>query len=169
MDLDAVKSVSLRAKTNPAAVPELLDSVNSFVLERVKATRASVWSFNAGLDEIRLESLKDTLPGTVSRGTVLSQADFKPYFAAIKQDLKVVAPDARRHPATSCFNKVYFEPLDIHSLLDFVVLSRTDPVAVLCCEQCEAPRAWTPQDLDVLLQMATVLGTVWRHLRLPGA
>jgi GAF domain-containing protein len=67
------------------------------------------------------------------------------------------------HPATSCFNEFYFEPLEIRSLLDVAVLNAGKLTAVLCCEHCEDIRNWTEEDIAYVRSMATVLSLTFRY------
>ncbi|MCU0624079.1 MAG: GAF domain-containing protein, partial [Gemmatimonadaceae bacterium] len=78
--------------------------------------------------------------------------------AAIKRDLRIVASDAATHPATSCFDEVYFTPLDIRSLLDVCIVVGGQPVAVLCCEHCGTVRPWSAEDIAYLDKMGALLG-----------
>ncbi|MDZ7812043.1 MAG: hypothetical protein U5L74_02560 [Ideonella sp.] len=50
-------------------------------------------------------------------GMQLSEDDFAPYVEAMRRDDMIVASHAHTHPATACFQALYFEPLTIHSLL----------------------------------------------------
>lgn len=145
-------------KQDPAALAEFYEAVCRDIVEHVGATRASVWSFSSLKDAITSDCLYDSRDGSVSRGVTLKEEDFGDYFSAIRNDLKIVAPDALTHPATSCFDEIYFTPLDIRSLLDHVVLVRDEPTMVLCCEHCGEQKAWTDEHMAYLHQMAAVLG-----------
>jgi GAF domain-containing protein len=144
-------------KTDPAAIGDFYEAVCRDIVEHVGATRASVWSFNTLKDAITSECLVDSRDGSVSRGVTLKEEDFGAYFHAIRTDLRIVAPDALTHPATSCFDEIYFTPLDIRSLLDYVVLVRDEPAMVLCCEHCGEQKPWSDADVEYLHQMAAVL------------
>lgn len=144
-------------KADPAALVQFYEAVCRDIVENVGATRASVWTFSPLKDAITSECLFDSRDGTVSGGVTLKEEDFGAYFAAIRDDLRIVAPDALTHPATSCFDEIYFTPLDIRSLLDYVVLVRDEPTMVLCCEHCGEQKPWSDADVEYLHQMAAVL------------
>lgn len=151
------KQALATVRTNPAAVADVYEAICRDIVEQVGATRASVWTFNTLKDAITSECLLDTRDGSVSRGVTLKEEDFGSYFHAIRNDLKIVAPDALTHPATSCFDEIYFTPLDIRSLLDYVVLVRDEPTMVLCCEHCGEQKAWSDEDIRYLHHMAAAL------------
>lgn len=144
-------------KKDPSAIASFYEAVCRDIVENVGATRASVWTFSALKDSITSDCLYDSRDGTVTGGVTLKEEDFADYFAAIRDDLRIVAPDALTHPATSCFDEIYFTPLDIRSLLDYVVLVRGEPAMVLCCEHCGEIKDWTEAHVDYLHQMAAVL------------
>jgi GAF domain-containing protein len=152
------KSALRSLKSHDITFPAFLQTVCREITENVGSTRASVWTFRQPLrDAIECASLFDTRDGSFSSGAVLSEDDFPAYFQAITEDLRIVAPDAVTHPATSAFDDVYFVPLDIRSLLDFVVMVNNQPVAVLCCEHCVTQKAWSQADIDYLQAMAGVV------------
>jgi len=155
--METIRKMAQQVRQNPASRMALMEAVCRQITQKVGSTRASVWAFSALQDHITCECLYDVRTGAFSSGARLNEDDFADYFKAIKDDLKVVAPDAREHPATSCFNTLYFLPNNIFSLLDFVVLDGREPVAVLCCEHCRDERAWTRQDMDFLQAMSAAL------------
>ena len=147
-------------KAGSAPLASVYEAICKDITTHVGATRASVWRMDTtGLrSSITSVCLHDTRDGSFSSGVTLTEEAFPEYFEAITSDLRIVAPDAITHPATSCLDEVYFTPLDIRSLLDFVVLDKGQPVAVLCCEHCAEQKQWTQQDLDYLQAIATVVG-----------
>jgi GAF domain-containing protein len=164
--MDAIRaelSTYLAAPT-PDNRNRVLQATCRAITQAVGSTRASLWVFNDLGDEIRCLCLLDTRTDQFESGTVLSASDFGPYFEAIRSDLKIVADHAATHPATACFQSLYFAPLDICSLLDHVVLVRSELTGVLCCEHCGEPRRWTEADMEALHGIASVLGLAFRKL-----
>lgn len=74
----------------------------------------------------------------------------------------IVASDAITHPATKCFDELYFVPNDIMSLLDVVIYDGSEQVGVLCCEHCEERKNWSDGDIKYLEGMAAVLRLAFR-------
>ncbi len=137
-----------------------LELVCRGIAERTSATRASIWAFSPDAGSITSLCLFDAWHDGFSGDVTLRREDYAPYFEAMLADRKVVAPRARTHPATACFNRTYFEPLDIHSLLDFVVLVDGVVAGIVCCEHCGEPRHWTESDMGVLAGHAELVATL---------
>lgn len=160
--MDRARAALTAFRANPDTLDDLYRAICQDIVEHVGSSRASIWLFNGVKDAITSQCLFDSRDGTFSSGVTLSEDDFPQYFDAIKRDLKIVAPDAEHHPATSCFDEIYFTPLDIRSLLDFVILEGTSPIAVLCCEHCGVIKDWTEADVKYLHQMSAVLGMTFK-------
>lgn len=135
------------------------------IVENVGSTRASIWTLSPLQDRIVCLSLLDARTGAYSSGSVLSEEDFPEYFHALRKDGVLVAPDACEHPATRCFDEVYFVPNEIRSLLDIVVRDGATPVAVQCCEHCGAIKQWTDSDREYLEGMSSMLSFMVRIIR----
>ena len=88
----------------------------------------------------------------------LHEDDFSPYFAALRSEGGIDAPQARRHPATFCLNERYFEPNQIVSLLDVGIHINGQLVGVFCCEQVGTAMQWTSSQ-KIYLQQASKLIT----------
>jgi len=152
-------------RSNPKTVGALWEAVSRDIVDNVGSTRASVWQMNVLQDAITCLTLFDKRTDSVLSGIVLKEDDFPPYFDAIKRDMKVIADDAATHPATSCFDEVYFVPNDIRSLLDFVIMDGSTPIAVLCCENCGSVRSWTDADIGYLQSMAALVRIAFKAAR----
>lgn len=155
--MERARAAFAAARTDAARLPALWDAVAHDLTAHVGSTRASLWVFEEFGTRIRCLSLLDTRTGVHHRDAVLDEGDFPAYFEAIRTDLRIVAPLAAVHPATMCFDELYFAPNDIRSLLDHVVLVNDQPAAVLCCEHCGEPRDWTPAHGAYLEQMAVLV------------
>ncbi|PWC39253.1 hypothetical protein TSO352_03380 [Azospirillum sp. TSO35-2] len=144
-----------------ATVEDVWKAACEDIVERIGVSRASVWAFADERERLVCLHLFDAGTRQHSRGIVLDRADYPDYFRALTNNARVVAPDARNHPATRCFAATYFQDGDVRSLLDFIVLHETVPVGVLCCEQSGAMREWTPADSACLQSVAMLVGTVF--------
>jgi len=110
---------------------------------QLKCSRASLWLYSDTLlSEIVAIDLYDSLSNEHYQGIALHEDDFAPYFAAMRDDGGIDAPVAAEHSATSCFNKLYFEPNDIYSLLDVGIRYNGQLVGVFCCEQVGEVMQW---------------------------
>ena len=155
--MDKSRLVLSRYSADMASAREVHETLCRDIVEHVGSTRASIWYFNAECDALKCAYLVDVRRPDVGQGTVLLAQDFPEYFTAITKNVYVRAVDAVNDPATQCFAELYFAPLDISSLLDFVILINKIPVAVLCCEHCSEIREWTRENQEYLHNMAVLL------------
>jgi two-component system, sensor histidine kinase len=155
--MDKSRLVLSRYSADMASARDVHETVCRDIIEHVSPTRASVWYFNAEYDALKCAFVVDTRQTEISAGAVLLARDFPEYFAAVTQNVYVRSVDAVNDPATKCLSELYFAPLEISSLLDFVILIDKKPVAVLCCEHCSAIREWTRENQEYLHNMAVLL------------
>lgn len=132
--------------------------------EEMGCSRASLWVYGDPLlrDSIECVSLYDRTDRAWSSGTVLREEDFGPYFEAMRRDNLIVAGDACRHETTNCFNEIYFGPLGIVSLLDVGIQIAGHPWGLFCCENTTELLHWTPEHVEYLRQVGTLLGFALR-------
>ncbi|HET7774278.1 MAG TPA: GAF domain-containing protein [Burkholderiaceae bacterium] len=147
-------------------IARVWEAACSHLSERLRCTRVSVWLYNGVRDALDELALLDARTQRFSSGMRLALSDFPAYFTALSTSDVIDAPAARTHPATACFGDAYFLPADIHSLLDRVVFDAGEPVAVICCEQCGAPRTWSEQDHETLAAVAHELGNAFTLARM---
>ena len=120
------------------------------------ANRISLWRFLGEGEEI--ECLKVLDPFNEStEGQILRQEDFPIYFEHIKNNQVVLASDARHNYVTKCFNQDYFEPLNIYSLLDFVIHNEHKPAGIICCERVGDQICWDKTDKVAIKRIANVM------------
>lgn len=131
----------------------------------VNCSRASLWRYTSELrDSVVCLDLYDSVEKTHAKGAVLSEDDFGEYFAAMRRDSLIVASHARSHPATSCFNELYFEPNGIHSLLDVGINISGTPFGLFCCEQVTFVKEWTDADVEILRSVGTLCGLAFKKV-----
>ncbi|MGJ8680313.1 GAF domain-containing protein [Paraglaciecola sp.] len=121
-----------------------------------RANRVSLWNFNNTKTEIVCLMCFDKTSNEYSSQQVLTQVDFPQYFEKILEEQVIMASDARRYSATKCFNESYFEPLNIHSLLDFVIHKDFQPSGILCCESVNTKVTWKSDDVETLRMLSTM-------------
>jgi GAF domain-containing protein len=142
---------------NLISVAAVHQAVCEDIVRHVGSTRASIWYFNDLKDRITCACLLDSRTGRFDSGTELHEDDFPQYFEAIRSHEIINAPDALTHPATRCFDEIYFSATGIVSLLDRVITVRRQHTAILCCEHCDEPRRWRLFDHEYLRHMAILL------------
>lgn len=152
---------SFNLLTNCISEPEIAIKEKLFTICRsVKelapsANRVSLWLFNEAKDEIFCLMCLDA-NNEWSNGQVLTKEQFPQYFDFILENNVLSASDARHHDATACFNKAYFEPLNIFSLLDFIFHYQFRPTGIICCEREGDATQWSLEDVQVLKRVANI-------------
>ncbi|MDG1750949.1 MAG: hypothetical protein P8I03_04715 [Thalassotalea sp.] len=119
------------------------------------ANRVSLWLFNQEANEIFCLMCLDS-GDELTNGQSLKKIDFPEYFDHILKNKVLSASDARENPATTCFNEVYFEPLNIFSLLDFIFHFQFKPTGVICCEREGDTTQWSKVDINALKRVANI-------------
>jgi GAF domain-containing protein len=66
---------------------------------------------------------------------------------------------------TRCFNEIYFEPLGIYSLLDVGIQIGGESFGLFCLENTTDVLNWTPQHVDYLRAVGTLLGFALKKAR----
>lgn len=120
------------------------------------ANRISLWRFEENKTRIRCLTLNQDGQNLATHDLSISKEDIPDYFDDILKQSVLVASDARNHPATTGFNKNYFKPNDIYSLLDFTFHNHFDPIDVICCEKTHSPIEWSQNDIDSLKRVAQI-------------
>lgn len=121
------------------------------------ANLVSLWVFDTQKTMIRSLINYDGETEAFNQGIELYKKDYPKYFEAIVERQILVANDARKHPVTECFTESYFEPLNIYSLLDFILHKDYQPIGVICCEAKGAPVIWSDEDTENIRTLATLI------------
>jgi len=142
--------------TNPkVSVEDKLEEICRITSSLVKgADRVSLWRFNESFDAIEAIICYDVKSNSFTCGQKLNRADFDSYFKGILEKEVINAPEARTNPFTMCFNESYFNPLNIHSLLDFILHEDFSPTGVICCESVGKVNYWSNDNIDSLRRVS---------------
>ncbi|RVT88361.1 GAF domain-containing protein [Inhella crocodyli] len=159
-DKNRVMALSKQVMDGSLQAEAFYQALTQALTEEMDCTRASLWVYPDPelRDSIQCLQLYDRTDGAWSAGTVLREDDFGPYFEAMRRDNLIVAGKARQNAVTSCFNDIYFEPLGIYSLLDVGINMSGRPWGLFCCENTTDILDWTPQHVEYLRQVGTLLG-----------
>ncbi|MBC8057005.1 MAG: GAF domain-containing protein [Rhizobiales bacterium] len=162
-----VMAVAKRFMDGQTHAEDFYQEISKTLTEEMNCARASLWIYREPLlrDSIECLSLYDKADMAWSRGTVLLEEDFGPYFERMRSSDLIVAPDARTDPVTACFTEIYFDPLGIKSLLDVGITVSGEPFGLFCCEHTTFILDWTPQHVEYLRQVGTLLGFALRKAR----
>jgi YesN/AraC family two-component response regulator len=153
--------LTLKSFATTMSDPEInsMEKLNAICVELKrlipKADRVSLWLFDDNYSTIKCITCLDE-NNQISNGIELKATDFPQYFEYIVSNQVLDASDARNNEHTQCFNKSYFEPLNIHSLLDYIFVVDNKPAGVICCEAVNSPVAWQTEDVDSLVKVVDI-------------
>ena len=143
--------------TNPRVkFEDKLKEICTITSQLIKgADRVSLWSFSGDFEKIESLICYDSFNGDFTSGMILHKSDFNDYFEGILNQEVINAPKARSHDLTKAFNETYFEPLNIQSLLDFVLHQDFVPSGIICCESVDKVTLWTDENIESLRRIAS--------------
>mgnify|MGYP000284788599 CR=1 FL=1 len=124
--------------------------------ENLDANLTSVWTFDKARTQIECQASFDKSSNTFSQGQILKRDDFPSYFSYITEDNIINATDVRTHYATKELVECYFDPMQVVSLLDFILHKNYQPVGVICCENKHETRKWSTQNEDYLRALSAL-------------
>lgn len=109
-------------------------SLTKEVTNAINTDRCSIWLYNKDKTSIICEQLYVKAENKWYEGIELFEKDFKPYFDHLKIDPIIIANNAERHSATSCFTESYLKPLGVKSMLDVPIIYKGEVIGVICIE-----------------------------------
>jgi GAF domain-containing protein len=140
--LDMISQRSLFLGDTAATIRRVNETA-SFTLD---VRRVSVWFCDPEQTKLSCIDLFERDLGRHTSGTELFAKDFAPYFRALRSERTIAANDAHADPRTSCFSKIYLEPLGINSMLDVPIWLGRKMVGVVCHEHIGPKRVWTKDE-----------------------
>ena len=156
--IQRLQSAVLRLATHPAMVEGDVTRVAQCLTESAAATlkleRAGVWLLNshdelAGMDEYA------SLTGSHSEGAAIRARACPNYFAALKEGLPIVAPDAASDPRTCQLAAARVELAPATSVLDSPIRVSGKVVGVVHFEYAgSGPRTWEPEETQFAVEMS---------------
>ncbi len=108
--------------------------------------RVSVWLYDEDQTSLECVELFEQIPQQHSAGIKLSVTDYPIYCQSLETEDIIVAHDAHTDSRTCEFSPGYLTPLGITSMLDIPIRLRGKTLGVLCIEQVNIPRQWSPED-----------------------
>jgi len=88
----------------------------------------------------------------------LSRDQFPAYFAALEENIAIVAHNAHTDARTREFSDSYLAPLGITSMLDAPIMTGGRIAGVLCCEHIGPARRWTFDEQNFVASLANTAG-----------
>ncbi len=141
----------------------LFEAVCQDAAEATGASRTSLWYFEPD-GSLSCQRQFDSVKNSFASGKSVDRMSAAPYTEALLRDRIVAVTDIANHPATAAMAQQYLLPSGISSMLDFLIVDHEDkPAAILCCEQCGAPRDWAETDVVALYELAGLIGRTLRY------
>ena len=104
------------------------------ITRTIDTDRCSLWLYNEDKTSIICKQLYVKAEDKWYDNIELFRKDFEPYFQHLEIDPIIIANNAEKHEATSCFTETYLKPLKIKSMLDVPILHRGEVIGVFCIE-----------------------------------
>lgn len=120
------------------------------------ADRISLWCFDENFESMESLICYDAVNHKFTSEQMLNKSDYNDYFSGILKNEVINAPQARSYELTQCFNESYFIPLDIHSLLGYILHQDFNPHGVMCCESVGKVTLWSDDNVETLKRIARV-------------
>jgi len=117
------------------------------VVDSINADRCSIWLYNKNKTSIVCQQLYVKSENMWYDGLEIFEKDFGPYFEELIKNPIIIANDAEKHPATSCFTDGYLKPLGIKSMLDVPIIYFGETIGVICIESFTL-REWDSFEVD---------------------
>lgn len=150
----AILELALSPEVQKGEIPAAFQRLTELAAGVCGAERVSVWLKSSDGERLCLIDLFERGANRHSSGAVLTVAEHPEYFRALEEGRTIDAPEARADSRTAGFNAVYFDPLDIQSLLDSPV-RLTDRIAgVVSFESVGRRRAWQPDEITFAGELA---------------
>jgi PAS domain S-box-containing protein len=148
------------ARSDKSDLEEALRKICSLSAATLQVARVSYWSLlerNSAIDCEVLYLRNEERCDEKYKGTRLEFSVCPDYFEALATKRPVVANRVLVHPATKGLADVYLRPLGIVSMLDAPVWVCGEVVGVLCHEHTGPPRDWSPEEIDFVSALASMV------------
>jgi PAS domain S-box-containing protein len=125
------------------------------VTESICADRCSIWLYNVDKSSIICQQLYVSIEKKWYKDIELFEKDYSKYFQHLDIDPVIIANDAEKHPATSCFLNTYLKPLGIKSMLDVPIYYKGNIIGVICIESFKK-REWLESEINFAQLLSSI-------------
>jgi len=148
------------AHSNKSDLERALQRICSISAATLDVARVSYWSVLEDDSGISCEVLylrnKDSFDQEF-KGRRIVFAEYRAYFDELAARRTIVANEVLSHPATRDLAENHLKPLGISSLLDAPVWECGEGVGVLRHEHVGPPRDWSPEEIDFVSALASIV------------
>ena len=128
-------------------VSESAKSITKQITDSMDVDRASIWIYSKERDSIICQQLYIKEHSQHYQGVELFEKDFPQYFKSLIDNPIIIADDAEKNEATSCFTESYLKPLGIRSMLDVPIWYKGTMIGVICIESLSI-RKWRSMEVS---------------------
>lgn len=131
-------------RAESGSLPRLLDRALEICSRALGVGRVGVWMLDPSAPGLRCVHLHDTEDEGAAPGEVILERDLGAYAKSIAERSYIASEDVRADPQTADLAQKYFASHDILSTLDVPLYRDGAVVGVICHEQRNTARKWTP-------------------------
>jgi signal transduction histidine kinase len=136
---------------------QTLKEITKASAETLETSRVGVWLYNSDASRLTCECLYEKNKNYFSRGWELEASDYPVYFSALKENRAIASSHASEDPRTAEFKDTYLSVFDIASMLDSPIRHSGKIVGVVCHENQEVTREWTPEEENFSASIADLV------------
>jgi GAF domain-containing protein len=146
-----LQAIALAYGSGDKTLQQATDEALEALIGAVGCDRVSLWRFEAQPHERGLRCFVSKVAGQPSRheSTLLLEAQYREYFAALVANGMFVTADAMNEPALVAMRGAYLLANGIVALLDVPVLINGRAYGIVCCEKRGGRQHWSAHDTRV--------------------
>ena len=156
--LEALNTVTMSEHLTAGNVDAFSRELTEAAAKAAGVERANAWLFNDTETELRCIDLYEATPSRHTSGALLTQAQFGPEFAALKNASYVDAHEPLTDARTAGYAESYLKPLRITSMLDAVVRLSGKNLGLLCLEHVDCAHRWEQDEISFACHLADKFG-----------
>lgn len=138
-------------------LPEILSKLTEVTARTLNVGRVSIWRLSGSGDSIEMVDLFLFATGDHTSGTQLRAERYPAYFAALRTNRVISAPDVERDPRVIELREDYLQPQHIQSMLDSAIWQAGQSKGVVCVESVAGRREWTPDEQQFVGSIADLV------------
>lgn len=125
------------------------------VTETINVDRCSIWLYNEDRTSIKCQQLYVKSENKWYQDIELFKKDYQQYFLSLLINPVIIANDAEKNPATSCFTETYLRPIGIKSMLDVPIIYKGNVIGVICIENLTR-REWKEYEVNFAQMLSSL-------------
>lgn len=138
----------------------------STIAGQLQVSRSSVWMYDAAAGKLSCEKLFRADSLVFESGLEQYAKDYPGYFAELRKEHDIVAPDAATHPATREMAYAYLKPNNIESLIDLPFFNDGKVVGIVRCEQQGSRKEWNDDQETFMRACADLAASAYNAMKM---